>query len=148
MTSLRSAAAAAILCASVSLAATPSELSNMKKCISLGYPSLTKYQVGLPLSSPYGVSNSVPIFFPMFASQPLDQANSAITRVVVFHHGLSGNANSYFCDGMAATDALGQLESTLVIAPWFGDEQVTGSYWTGSKDGSVSAFWSVSRWLR
>jgi hypothetical protein len=38
--------------------------------------------------------------------------------------------------------------STLVVAPWFGNEQVYDSAWgAGGDDSAISAYWTTSRWM-
>ena len=129
-------------------AGTPAELSSMAICNSVGIKDLTPYMSVVPVTSAYGTSASVPIFLPVFSSWPLDagQRNKGLRRVVVALHGLEANAQDYFCEAMARTAASPDAASTLVIAPWFGNQSVTGEWWAGLKDGSASLYWSVSRW--
>ena len=122
--------------------ADPSELSNNAACRALGFPDLAPYRRALPLASPYGAAtNATPIFLPFFSSAPLHASTAA--AAVVFIHGLLGDANSYWCEGMAASAA---HPSTLVIAPWFGNEASAGAYWNAEDAASETLFWSNSRW--
>lgn len=138
----------------------------------------------MSLPSADNSSSAQSVFLPVFASLPLqnsskelDKARAAkITRAVVWLHGLAGDANTYFCDGVSHVAEAGGAtlsESTLSIAPWFGKTQVSGGAdgrWVsqsggeerggegrkgegrkgegrGGAGGSVSAYWSTSRWL-
>ena len=120
----------------------PSELSDHTICDALGYADLTPFRHGLPLTSPYGATNSSPIFMPFYSSEPL--LDSTATTAVVFIHGLSGDANTYFCEGMVASAA---HPDALIIAPWFGNEASSGDYWNDVSGAlGETVFWSNSRW--
>ena len=67
------------------------------------------------------------VFLPVFVSRAADP-----THAVVWLHGLRGDANTYYCSGLAATAAARAAGKTLSVAPWFGDEQVTLEQWLGS----------------
>lgn len=122
-------------------AADPSELSSSKRCKELGYANLAPYRRALLAASPYGAAtNSSPIFFPFYSSEPF-HASSA-TTAVIFLHGLLGNANDYFCEGMEASAA---HPGALVVAPWFGNEVTSAAYWNADAGGET-LFWSNSRW--
>ena len=133
----------------------------------------------MSLPSADNSSSAQSVFLPVFASLPLQSSGKAIdraraakiTRAVVWLHGLAGDANTYFCDGVSHVAEAGGTtlsESTLSIAPWFGKTQVSGGVdgrWVsqsggeerggeerggeerGGAGGSVSAYWSTSRWL-
>jgi pimeloyl-ACP methyl ester carboxylesterase len=126
----------------------PPQLSNMSQCLALGFPSLDGYLSRLALSSPYGTASATGVFAPLYSTLPLDAAAASygnISTAVIYVHGLSGNANSYFCSGAVAS---AEHAGVLTLAPWFGSTQVTGAGWGGaSDDDSVSAFWTTSRWL-
>ena len=122
--------------------ADPAELSDNSICIGLGIYPLSPYRRSLPLASPYGAAtNSTPIFLPYYSSEHLPA--STATTAAIFIHGLSGNANTYFCEGLAASLA---HPSVLVLAPWFGNEASGESYWGGGSGPGQSLFWSNSRW--
>src|SRR4051794_31183209 len=53
----------------------------------------------------------------VYASYPLDAANSAITRALVMVHGAGRNADHYFETSMAAGFLAGALDNTIIIAP-------------------------------
>lgn len=55
----------------------------------------------------------------VYASYPLDQRNTAITRALVMVHGAGRNADHYFETSMAAGFLAGALENTIIIAPRF-----------------------------
>ena len=121
--------------------ADPAELSDNTACRALGFANLAPFRRALPLSSPYGAStNSTPILLPYYSSAPLP--TSTASTAVIFIHGLSGDANSYFCEGMAASD---RHPSALILAPWFGNEATAGAYWNAAAAGET-LFWSNSRW--
>jgi pimeloyl-ACP methyl ester carboxylesterase len=152
MRSALSLAAAAALLARASCFA-PAELSNMKRCDSVGLPDLAPYEQRLELgASPYGKSSSKRVFLPVYGSQPFasgGRPNASVTSAVIFIHGLNGNANAYFCDGIAASRAADMDGSSLIVAPWFGNEQAQGGDWgSGGDASSASAFWTTSRWMQ
>ena len=129
----------------------PSELSSFTECAKTGFKdwaSLTPYLQRLDVSSPYGKTSASQVFLPLFSSLPLTglAPNNTITTLAIYLHGLSGAANTYFCDGLATSAG----HNALVIAPWFGNEQVDGQFWNtpnGDYDDSYSTFWTTSRWL-
>ena len=90
------------------------------------------------------------LFLPVFASHSLaGKPNSHITHALIVIHGLAGDANTYFCDGLRLVKNLGLGNSTLVIAPWFGNQKVTPAEWmhTPRSGADASVFWKTSRWL-
>ena len=129
------------------------ELSDNSTCVRGGITDamLESHRASVALQNNYGATTNASVFLPVFSSLPLDEesaAHAAVQSAVVFIHGLSGDANSYFCDGLSAVAAAGESERVLVVAPWFGDEQVTVGEWMGSSASSnVSAYWTTSRWL-
>ena len=150
------ASAALLLCAVLASAAAyvPAELADTARCDAAGLPDLAPFEQRLELgASPYGKSSSLRLFLPVYASARFADAgappNASVTAVVVFLHGLGGNANDYFCDGVQAVRAAGRAGgSTLVVAPWFGNEQVYDSAWgAGGDDSAISVYWTTSRWM-
>lgn len=141
---------AAAAAAGAQRAGTPEELADMTECIAaLGLKDLTPYQTdAFAVTSNYGAASSAPIFLPAYASAPLTTTspNASITTALVVLHGLSGDANSYFCSALAAARARPDAGSVLVVAPWLGNEGVTGAWWAGASDGGQSLFWTVTRW--
>eukprot|EP00455_Lapot_gusevi_P013760 TRINITY_DN1678_c0_g1_i1.p1 TRINITY_DN1678_c0_g1~~TRINITY_DN1678_c0_g1_i1.p1 ORF type:complete len:419 (+),score=61.36 TRINITY_DN1678_c0_g1_i1:75-1331(+) len=127
---------------------TPQQLSDNTTCHSLNI-NPDRYRARITLPDTYNTSTSYTVFMPLFSSHPLDQPFPTLHTAVVFLHGLSGDANSYFCQALATVTASGlSLDSILVITPWFGNEQVTGPDWDGKGDSNeISAYWDVSRWL-
>ena len=126
----------------------PAELSDWSVCeATLGVNSLTDQQTIVELGSRY-ILDAPPSFLPAFSSWPLSTPNDTLTTATIFVHGLSGAANSYYCSGLAA--ALGapgvDPATQLVVAPWFGSEQVTSDFWVGS-GATDSLYWDSSRWL-
>lgn len=129
-------------------AAWPTQLNDTTTCDALGYSNLTNWQQRLDLVSPYNLSAPTPYFLPLYASQPLTASPSAnATTALIFLHGLSGDANSYWCLGVAAAASAGHAGDALAFAPWFGNEQVTAAEWgSGGAVDSRSVFWNSSRW--
>jgi hypothetical protein len=139
----------------------PAELADDTVCVARGFRDLSRYQHTVPVlshASHARKQQSIATFLPVYASHPLVTAErggaifSKVTHAVVWVHGLSGDANTYFCDGMAAVAAAEKTPEVLSIAPWFGNEQVTGNQWsTANSDSaandSASIFWTTSRWL-
>eukprot|EP00947_MAST-08B_sp_MAST-8B-sp1_P003745 g3745.t1 len=108
---------------------------------------------------------------PVSEAKASPDAAAEIKRAVIWVHGLAADANTYFCDGVARVKDAGVESSTLSLAPWFGDEQLTAENWTSyvsSADSSssfssssspssftsatlpadaVSAYWTTTRWV-
>jgi hypothetical protein len=123
----------------------PSQLSDNTKCNGYWSSDLTSYQHGLFLGDG--------VFIPMYSTfVPTAQPQSVlkISSAVVFVHGLSGNANQYFC---WAANASAEVDppyggSIMTIVPWFGLQQVKAQDWSNiSLDGTplesnlMSLFW-------
>ena len=131
----------------------PAELSDPTLCLASGLPAdLSPFLQRLDLgASPYGKASDAPLFMPLYSSHALGGAlaapDASVLTAAVFLHGLSAAANSYFCTGFAASRGRG----ALVVAPWHGNEQVTGAYWArNASDADAaawSAYWTTSRWL-
>ena len=127
----------------------PAQLSDPTVCAALGFAGgdLTGLQRRVRIGS-----NASSTFLPVYSTHPLgdggddDDSDDAVASVVVILHGLGGNANDYFCTGAASTP-----RDSMVIAPWFGSQQVAAADWGGS-DGAATAsaaslFWgNTSRW--
>ena len=136
----------------------PAQLRDNATCVSFGLDdaALLAARDAIPLPSSYSTANET-LFLPIFSSRVV-----APSHAVVWIHGLSGDANTYYCSGVAATLAVGASAKTLSIAPWFGNKQVTLDEWLGATAAadwrwqhrlsrtaaSRSAFWSTSRWLK
>ena len=131
--------------------AVPAELSDNMACAAIGlstWASLAPFLQRLDLVSPYGGTSSAPLFMPLFSSHPLNSRNASVTTLAIFLHGLSAEANAYFCAGLAASTG----RNALVIAPWHGNEQVSAEFWSSAsapppEGASWSAYWTTSRWL-
>ena len=85
-------------------------------------------------------------FLPVYTSHPLDSSQPDIFSTLVIQHGLSANADEYFCDAMQATYP---RNNVLVISPLFGSTSFTGDAWqTGGNPFSLSiSFNGSSCWL-
>src|SRR5262245_55325348 len=60
---------------------------------------------------------------PYERSHPLDVSSPAIVRVVIVIHGSRRDSDAYLADVMAAAQAAGKAQQTLVIAPQFLEEE-------------------------
>ena len=140
----------------------PQQLAINASCIAAGFdPSLAEFRQAVLLRNNYNSSyDDTQVFAPVYASFDLDvdaDPMAAITRAVIFVHGLAGDANTYFCDGVQSTRSAGVEANVISLAPWFGKDQVEADDWlsndrreaqrNGVHDDAVSAFWSTSRWL-
>lgn len=130
----------------------PSELSDDTACVAAGIaPDLEKYRYVLKMNNTYDNSYGGTMFAPLFSSSSLDDdgaADGSITLAAIFIHGLAGDANTYFCDAMKSVAAEGLSKNVLVISPWFGDSQATGTDWNASASSSwQSTYWTASRWV-
>lgn len=96
-------------------AALPPSMANDTMCAQFGIPDVTKYQYNLLISSPFKSTYDGEVFFPVFSSMPLDSAQADITRAIIAIHGLSRNADDFFCEALATTKGSAEV---LVIAPW------------------------------
>lgn len=125
----------------------PAELEDMTECNQAGLQDLSNYMFRLDIDkSPYGKTTSAPLFFPYFGTSSLaGPIDSNIETAVIFFHGLSGNAQSYFCSGLQSSLS---HQGVAVFAPWFGNEQVSAEYWgQGSHPNEISAYFTTSRWI-
>lgn len=125
----------------------PDELSDTITCSSLSIdPDLISYRTSVSIPDTYATKFDDGVFAPIFSSLPLTSSNSSVTLASIFVHGLSANANEYFCNGLASAPS-----NVLVVAPWFGDEQCKLSEWVDgadSSDTSMSTFWNITNWDR
>mmetsp|Transcript_21751 Transcript_21751/g.40932 ORF Transcript_21751/g.40932 Transcript_21751/m.40932 type:complete len:438 (-) Transcript_21751:89-1402(-) len=126
------------------------ELSDDSSCVDIGLDGeLAPYRQSLTLPNTYQNSYSDTIFHPLFTSSSLngDVTDDSLTKAVIFIHGLAGDANTYFCDGLDISPS-----DVLVISPWFGDAQVSADDWGGanSSDSSswTSTYWTSSNWVK
>ena len=127
----------------------PAQLRKTASCLAAGLdPQLVPYRQALPLPDTYAKGKDHAAFAPLFASaslNPNSRPNLKVQQAVVFIHGAAGDANVYFCDGYAAAKtATGSAGSVLVIAPWFGNTQVSAIEWTGQPvvGANLSAFYA------
>jgi hypothetical protein len=128
----------------------PAQLRRTASCLAAGLdPQLVPYRQALPLPDTYAKGKDHGAFAPLFASaslNPQSRRSVNVQQAVVFVHGAAGDANVYFCDGYAAAKtATGSVGSVLVIAPWFGNTQVSAVEWTGQAavgGANVSAFYA------
>ena len=102
-------------------------LAENSTCIRLGLSDAMMFAArdAIPMSSPY--SAPLQYFLPIFSSK-VDSPSQAFVWV----HGLGGNANDYYCNGVSTATAAGSSSEILSVAPWFSTEQVTLDDWLGS----------------
>jgi hypothetical protein len=156
------------LCSVVPLEAqTPAQLSSTAICNSstANLPNLKSVQRGVVLQNYSGVGGT--FFLPVFSARSLllsASPDTVTTRAAIWVHGAGGSANAMFCDGVRATLVNGsevvpsiatlQLDPTLHISPWFGNEQVNISRWWAANDSALisrsakSVYWNSTQWNR
>lgn len=68
---------------------------------------------------------------------------------MIFVHGALRNANAYFCEGSSAVASRGGdvKARTLVVAPWYGTEQLSAEEWMGRGNGT-STRWTNNSWIQ
>jgi hypothetical protein len=88
-----------------------------------------------------------PLVLPYVSSQPLNQTNAAIKRILIFQHGVNDDALQYFGDARFAAKAAGKLNDTLIVSLQFlyiNDFNSTPPtnlvYWDSTGDGD-DRFW-------
>lgn len=59
------------------------------------------------------------LWVPYLSSQPLNQTNLQINRILIFQHGIEDDAVEYFADARFAAKSAGQLTNTLIISLQF-----------------------------
>lgn len=101
----------------------PAELNGTAMCDSLGFnqsgTNLVSFMRRLDLPSPSfnnGATTAGPVFWPLYSTHDLSPSapgDGSVTTLAIFVHGLSAQANTYFCTGQHAS--LGR--NALVIAP-------------------------------
>ena len=144
------APAAAASSPGVVSAALPAQLADNSSCAQLGFSDaeLVAHRRVLTLPNAHGSDARENVFLPVFASRDFNSsvADARVTRAVVFLHGLDSEANTAYCKALAAASEHGAAERTLIVAPWFGDEQISLSAWSSSSDVGVSAYWRNFSW--
>lgn len=122
-----------------SCVALPRQVSKTAECEKDGTPDTSSYRQAVPVPG-------TPHFLPVYSSVDLSQPLSG-QGLLIFVHGIGGNANTFFCDALKAVP-----RSVGVIAPWFGDETVQLQTWAGKAAASAagndhtSLFWSSGKW--
>ena len=115
----------------------PTELTDNASCANAGVDP-ARHMVRVVLPNRYNATaGGTTVFAPIYTSLPLvTEAESPpadrVTHAIILVHGLAGNANAYFCDGVAAAAASGAGDTTIVVAPWFGSQQVTAAQWSAA----------------
>lgn len=135
---------ALICCCRCSAAqSVPKQLAITAECSNQGISDASQYRrhIRVPGSSS---------FLPVYSSVDLTKPHQ-VDSLLIFVHGIRGDANSFFCDAFKAVPA-----SVGVIVPWFGDEQVQLSTWLASGDATAAAsggsksanslYWRGSGW--
>jgi len=106
--------------------ALPKQVSNPTECLADGISDTSQYRSYVPVP---GTSSFLPVYSSVDLTKPLQVAS-----LLIFVHGVGGDANTFFCDAFKAVPA-----SVGIIVPWFGDEQVQLSTWAGNTSASPSA---------
>jgi hypothetical protein len=86
---------------------------------------------------------------PYYATSPIDQANSAITRVVVFNQGLDRDAANDFETILKGAATAGALATTLLLTPHFEALQnADGTACSGNADtpAATDLLWTCDAW--
>ena len=135
----------------------PDDLSNTSSCDSLGMERVDTYRAVLRVNDSYATGASEDVFFPLFSSHPLPgpapdsdlEADPAVRVGMIFVHGALRNANAYFCEGSSAVASRGGdvKARTLVVAPWYGTEQLSAEEWMGRGNGT-STRWTNNSWIQ
>lgn len=148
MTGFKYATSLAVLamiccCSSSAAQSVPKQLANTAECSNQGISDTSQYRRHIRVP---GSSSFLPVFSSVDLTKPLQ-----VDSLLIFVHGIRGDANSFFCDAFKAVPA-----SVGVIVPWFGDEQVQLSSWLASGDASTavtggskttsSLYWKGSGW--
>jgi len=90
--------------------------------------------------------SSDPSFFPIYSNYVFDPTLSFLTapleNVTILIHGLSRDADRYFCQGMNAS------ENQIIIVPYFPNRSLSLSEWNGKSDPDISTspYWTESDW--
>jgi len=123
----------------------PTQFADNSDCDNIGLSDLTPFLHGKLLSET-GTDSAG--FIPYLSSVPLTETQPAVTTAVIWIHGLLGNANKFFCDGISSATAAGVSASTVTVAPWFGDAKITAAAWNPDlTNGSHSTCWDGASWL-
>lgn len=88
-------------------------------------------------------------FLPYFSSHSLGRERAEVTEATIWVHGVFGDANQMFCDAADAAKKAGARDSTLVVAPWFGDLRMEASVWSSEETlgAASSTCWHEADWL-
>lgn len=118
-------------------ASLPEQLSTTKECTRDGFSDTNKYRTTVAVS---GTAH----FMPLYSSVDLNK-QVQVSSLLIFVHGIGGNANTFFCDALKAVPS-----SVGVVAPYFGNEAVRLKTWAGAAaaaDGDpTSLYWDGSKW--
>ena len=92
----------------------PPSMLNNTECLKSGFDNITAYQYNFLIKSAFNSTYQEDVFLPIFSSSPLNVVSNA-SSVLIVVHGLSRNADDFFCHGMTAA---GGDPNILVISPW------------------------------
>lgn len=103
----------------------------------------------LYLPNIYEAKTNRGVFLPIYTSPPMHETlPRAVTHALVLLHGLKGDADEYFCQGLTRAVSVGMAKSSLIVAPWFSSQQINGDTWQrGGNKTAVSAFWKTPAWV-
>jgi pimeloyl-ACP methyl ester carboxylesterase len=130
----------------------PDELADNTTCLQAGLSDekMRSLMFQLALPNRYERDTTQKLFLPFFSSCDFLSGSCDAKLVVVWMHGLSANANAYYCNGVMAAHQE-HVTDVLHVAPWFGSQQVTASTWGGVsaqkvQAANVSAYWGDGEW--
>lgn len=63
-------------------------------------------------------------FLPVYSSLPVTSPNANIKQIIIFIHGIEAGANSMFCNSLGTVPTSLKSSTLVIIAPWFGSQQV------------------------
>eukprot|EP01038_Epipyxis_sp_PR26KG_P016048 gene16048-21787_t len=131
-----------ILCSQINALLPPG--LNETSCIQYGY-NVTNFQYNLILKSYNGKGG---VFLPIFSNIPLNRTiDGNKVRATILVHGLLRNAADQFCEALNASSA--SLNDSIIIAPWFADEEVTSQFWSPQSEqyNYEGVYWESNNWL-
>ncbi|MEE3137324.1 MAG: hypothetical protein VX291_05230, partial [Gemmatimonadota bacterium] len=80
------------------------------------------------------------VYLPVFTTHSFSEGHLQVTRGLIIVHGANRNADDYFQRGFQAAAAVGNQETTVVVAPYFQT--------SSDNPASDELFWSSSGWKR
>lgn len=117
------------------------QISNNEKCQQKGVPGLAdldytpekmnEFRYALNLGP--NKEGNLELYLPYFSSLPLDKINKKVTNIHIMNHGLSAQANQYFCLALRSLDKKVKEGTYIVVSPWFGNQSVSADVFAPGK---------------